>query len=103
MPGRGNLATMKFQTRHVIACVSCIVVAALAACGRGNHPGGTVGDECFDVGSSDECFPDEICDEVQNRFNGPYCLFRCGKDKDCAEFEECNGVSGDNGKACHPK
>jgi len=91
---------MSFQARHLLACVLVLGCGYVAACG-GGHPGGTVGDACGTIGSSDECLSDEICEDTE--FDGPYCLFRCDDQSDCAEFEDCNGVSGDDGKACHPK
>lgn len=73
--------------------------AALVACG--DHPGGTVGAACSDVGSADECEPGEVCDEIDG--GEAYCLLRCGDHSDCDPNERCNGVSKDSGKACHPQ
>jgi len=92
---------MSFQTRQVFVCVLLIGGTFLAGCG--GHPGGTVGDACSLTGSSEECLADEICEDVEEEFGGPFCLARCEEQSDCAELEACNGVSGDNGKACHPK
>jgi hypothetical protein len=63
------------------------------------HPGGTVGDPCDDVGSSDQCASDEICDEIDG---GAYCLLICSDHADCASSERCNGVTSSDIKACHP-
>lgn len=68
------------------------------------HPGGTVGDICFEENADADCFEDEVCQRVEDGFGSElYCLARCKKQKDCADTERCNGVRGGSGKACFPK
>lgn len=75
-----------------------IAAALFVACG--GHPGGSVGDPCSVVGSSEECLEDEICDDLTDY--GPHCLLLCEDHEDCDAGEQCNGVSGNNQKGCHP-
>lgn len=73
---------------------------ALLACGD-DHPGGTVGAACSNVGSSDECEGGEVCEAIAD--GDAYCLLLCDDQAECDATERCNGLSGDSGKACHPK
>lgn len=84
--------------RHGIA-LALSAGAALVACD--GHPGGTVGDPCSDVGSGSECRSNEICDSIDD--GSSYCLQLCSDHDDCASGERCNGVSGNDVKACHPE
>jgi hypothetical protein len=72
---------------------------ALLACGD-DHPGGTVGAACSNVGSSDECEGGEVCEAIAD--GDAYCLQRCDDQAECGATERCNGLSGESGKACHP-
>lgn len=66
-------------------------------------PGGTVGDNCEDIGLNDECEDDEICDAVADGYAfQAYCLRLCDSQDDCDPNEQCNGLTSANGKACHP-
>jgi hypothetical protein len=76
------------------------VLMGIAVVACGGHPGGTVGDACSEVGSAEECFDDEICEELSGY--GAYCLLLCDDHEDCDAGEQCNGVSGSNEKGCHP-
>jgi len=75
-------------------------MTALIACD--GHPGGTVVSLASNPGDDDEgCLADEVCDAIQD--GDLYCLRRCKEHDECDSDERCNGTSGDNGKACHPK
>jgi hypothetical protein len=91
---------MRNRTLIASALVGLFAALGLSA-GCGSHPGGTVGAACSDIGSSDECASDEVCDAIEG--GDTYCLLRCSDHADCDAAERCNGVSGDSGKACHPK
>ena len=87
--------------RSVVGSSLFALASGLAACG-GDHPGGSVGDACSDIGTSDECAADEICDSVSGFGDGAYCLRSCEDQDECEAGENCNGISGSSGKACHP-
>ena len=89
------------MTKFVKGSLARAVFFAAAAVACNDHPGGTVGDSCGDVGSSNECQQDEICDNVDD--GGTYCLRLCTDHIDCAENERCNGVTGSSRKGCHPQ
>jgi hypothetical protein len=59
-----------------------------------------VGEECDDVGDTDECEDGAIC---TNSGAGSYCAWLCDNDRHCPRDFECNGVSGTNRKSCQPK
>jgi hypothetical protein len=61
-----------------------------------------VGDECDDVGDTDECEDDAICTNEGDSSEGT-CRWLCENDEDCPADHECNGVSGTNVKSCQPK
>ncbi len=86
--------------RDLLALSVILGVGAFAWSACGGHPGGTVGDPCSDIGSSSECFDDEICDDT---YAGPYCLRECSDHGDCDPDERCNGTSGQSQKTCHPQ
>jgi hypothetical protein len=62
---------------------------------------GEVGESCDTSGSEDECVDGAICDSGDG--DAAVCLAICEVQEDCATDEDCNGVSGSNIKACHPK
>jgi hypothetical protein len=68
-----------------------------AACGGE----GEVGETCDTSGSEDECVEGAICDSADD--DAAVCLALCEEQEDCSADEDCNGVSGSNLKACHPK
>jgi hypothetical protein len=68
-----------------------------AACGGE----GEVGESCDTSGSQDECVEGAICDSGDG--DAAVCLAICEVQEDCPADEDCNGVSGSNVKACHPK
>lgn len=97
--------------RRPLSLLLFVPVVVLFACG--DHPGGTVGDACDTRGSSSECEAGYVCDDVDwggsssdglgdDTGSGRFCLKRCDDHGDCDPSERCNGVSGDDGKACHP-
>lgn len=96
---------MNISLRTVATSLGLLSFLALAsACG--DHPGGSVGDACTDIGTPGEdagCAEDEICDSVSGFGDDAYCLRECTDQADCEENEDCNGISGSSGKACHPK
>lgn len=89
---------MTRTTRHVLASL-LFLGAGFVACG--GHPGGTVGDPCDSRGSSGECDGNQVCDSIDD--GSLYCLQICSDHSDCASGERCNGVSGNDLKACHPE
>ncbi len=83
-----------------VVLLCCCAAALVLACGD-EHPGGTVGDPCEDVGDSSECAGGEICDDLDG--GGAYCLKICEDHADSDPDERCNGVSGSSTKGCHPE
>ncbi|HKY34511.1 MAG TPA: hypothetical protein VJN18_01115 [Polyangiaceae bacterium] len=58
-----------------------------------------IGEECDDVGQSDECEDGAIC---TNEEGGGICRAICAETADCPANHTCNGVSGTNIKSCQP-
>ena len=69
-----------------------LAVALLVGCGASE-----VGEECDDVGDTDECEDGAIC---TNEEGGAVCRALCKET--CPRGESCNGVSGTNLKSCQP-
>jgi hypothetical protein len=83
---RGSFAIALFSAAAFVACAG--------------HPGGTVGSPCYDLGDNDpDCYPDEICEEIEG--GERYCLRKCNDHVDCDAAERCNG-SKKGPKSCHP-
>lgn len=80
-----------------IALVTLFGAVAAVAC---DGSGASIGEACQTAGSQTECVEGAICDTVDTTI---VCLEVCDDDTDCASNEACNGVSGSNIKACHPK
>ena len=80
----------------ILAILGCASMLTLA-CGGG---GGGVGEACDTRGSTEEC-EEGVCDEEES--GAVVCLAICVDQEDCLADEDCNGVSGSNLKACHPK
>jgi hypothetical protein len=73
-----------------------VVAAALVAgCGKAE-----IGEACEEVGKTDECVENAVCDTHAEHKK---CHKVCSTGEDCAATENCNGISGSNLKACHPK
>lgn len=75
--------------RHLV-----LVLTLLAGCGSAE-----IGEECDDVGESDECEDGAIC---TNEASGAICRAMCADTADCSLGHACNGVSGTNVKSCQP-
>jgi hypothetical protein len=58
-----------------------------------------IGEECDDIGKSDECEDGALC---TNEANGGICRAICTETIDCPAGHTCNGVSGTNVKSCQP-
>jgi len=58
-----------------------------------------VGEECDDVGSTDDCEDGAVC---TNEGDGGVCRFLCDDQVQCPAGHSCNGVSGTNLKSCQP-
>jgi hypothetical protein len=71
-----------------------VVLALVAGCGSAE-----IGEECDDVGQSDECEDGAIC---TNEESGGVCRGVCAETADCPTGHTCNGVSGTNVKSCQP-
>jgi hypothetical protein len=71
-----------------------VVLALVAGCGSAE-----IGEECDDVGQSDECEDGAIC---TNEESGGVCRAVCAETADCPSGHTCNGVSGTNVKSCQP-
>ncbi|MBX3159169.1 MAG: hypothetical protein KF773_24585 [Deltaproteobacteria bacterium] len=64
-------------------------------------PGGYCTTACTTPGSTSECPEDSVCDSVAG--NLVSCVKICTTSADCRADLDCNGVSGNNIKACKPK
>lgn len=63
---------------------------------------GEVGESCDTPGATDdECAEGAVCDDTET--GETLCLQTCEDQEDCAADEACNGVTGSDIKACHPK
>jgi hypothetical protein len=71
-----------------------LVLLLLAGCASAK-----IGEECDEVGESDECEDGAIC---TNEASGGICRAVCVETADCAAGHTCNGVSGTNVKSCQP-
>jgi hypothetical protein len=71
-----------------------VVVVLLSGCASAE-----IGEECDDVGESDECEDGAIC---TNEDGGGVCRAVCAETTDCPTSHSCNGVSGTNVKSCQP-
>jgi hypothetical protein len=89
---------MTFDTkRHLPAVLLLALGYAFVACGGE----AAIGEACDTSGSTEECEEGAVCDTVTDE--DIVCLKQCLEQEDCTDDEECNGVSGTNLKACHPK
>jgi hypothetical protein len=71
-----------------------LVLALVSGCGSAE-----IGEECDDVGESDECEDGAIC---TNEASGGVCRAVCNETTDCPSNHTCNGVSGTSVKSCQP-
>ena len=62
-----------------------------------------VGEECDEVGDTDECEDGAICTNLSTEEDPGICLWLCENDDECAADEACNGIAGSNRKSCQPK
>jgi len=75
--------------------VAALLLVMPLGCGSSD-----VGEECDDIGDSDECEDHAIC---TNEDGHGVCRWMCENDDHCASDHECNGVAGTNVKSCQPK
>jgi hypothetical protein len=75
--------------------------ALLGASWAGCSSAAAVGEECSTPGAEDECDEKGICDKKEDGTIA--CLKRCTDQDDCGTEESCNGITGSEIKACHPK
>ena len=68
----------------------------LVACG-----GVEIGEECDEVGNSDECVESAICTNEEGET--ARCRMLCDAQEDCPDGHDCNGVSNSSLKSCQPK
>jgi hypothetical protein len=71
-----------------------MVLALVVGCGSAE-----IGEECEDIGESDECVDGAIC---TNETSGGVCRATCTETVSCPSGHTCNGVSGTNVKSCQP-
>jgi hypothetical protein len=79
------------------------VVIALGVVAAGCGGAAAAGEACDTPGATDdECEEGSVCDATDEGGDA-VCLVTCEDQEDCADDESCNGVTGSNIKACHPK
>ena len=71
-----------------------LLAMAGAACGDAD-----IGEECDDVGDTNECENNAICTNEGGR---GVCRLICTETAQCPSAHACNGVSGTNLKSCQP-
>jgi hypothetical protein len=62
-----------------------------------------VGEECDEVGDTDDCEDGAICTNVGDSNEEGICYWICEDHPQCAATQQCNGVSGTNLKSCQPQ
>jgi hypothetical protein len=63
--------------------------------------GADVGEECDDVGTTDECVDGAVCTNEEGEARR--CRLLCNEHADCPDGHDCKGVSGTNLKSCQPE